>query len=125
MKVKKSLKIGAEIGGNLFRRALTVRFPKESLEIPKTYRGEHEFDGGKCRGCSLCANICPNKAIRMVETVNGRRPEIDLSKCCFCGLCEDVCPSKALRLTEELPRSVRNPSTLIKSPRKERGKAHE
>ena len=116
MKIKKSLKIGAEIVGNLFRRALTVQFPKESLEIPRNYRGEHNFDGEKCRGCSLCANICPNKAIRMVETANGKKPEIDLSKCCFCGLCEDICPSNALTLTKDLPKSIHKPSALVKSP---------
>ncbi len=116
MKLKKSLKIGAEIWGNLFRRALTVQFPKEFLAIPRTYRGEHKFDGEKCIGCSLCANICPNKAIKMMETANGKKPEIDLSKCCFCGLCEDICPTGALKLTMELPKSIHSPSALVKSP---------
>lgn len=116
MKLKKSLQIGLEILGNLFRGALTVRFPKESLEIPKAYRGEHSFDEEKCIGCGLCANVCPNKAIKMVETSDGKRPEIDLSKCSFCGLCEDICPTGALKLTKGLPKSTSNPLTLVKSP---------
>lgn len=49
---------------------------------------------GKCNGCFACFNICPKKAISMVEDENGFiYPKIDESKCINCGLCRKVCPS--------------------------------
>lgn len=46
-----------------------------------------------CCGCHACFNICPNKAINMVEDDNGFKiPVIDKAKCIDCGLCEKVCP---------------------------------
>lgn len=46
-----------------------------------------------CCGCSACANICPHKAISMVENSEGfLYPEIDETKCINCGLCEKACP---------------------------------
>lgn len=123
MKMRKSLRIVLEIAGNLFRRVLTVRFPEQSLELPEAYRGEHVLDTEKCKGCGLCADICSSKAIRMVETAEGKRPEIDASKCCYCGLCEDVCPANALRLTRHLSESVRDPSDLVKRPKEVKEKS--
>jgi len=78
---------------------MTYNFPPE-MPLTESFRGRHIFDPEKCKGCKLCARICPNKAIEMVERQsNGDkvlRPQIDYRKCCFCGLCVDVCPSKAL-----------------------------
>lgn len=46
----------------------------------------------KCCGCTACANICPKKAITMVEDEEGfLYPQIDESKCVNCGLCKKVC----------------------------------
>lgn len=45
-----------------------------------------------CCGCTACVNICPNKAIKMIEDEEGfLYPEIDKSKCIECGLCKKVC----------------------------------
>lgn len=47
----------------------------------------------KCYGCSACKNICPKKAITMVDDKDGFLiPKIDKEKCIDCGLCEKVCP---------------------------------
>lgn len=47
----------------------------------------------KCTGCSACMNICPKKAINMVEGKDGfRYPVIDQDKCIDCGLCKKTCP---------------------------------
>lgn len=106
---------------NLFRRPLTVKFPAESLSIPDGYRGKHKFLPDKCLGCGRCAEICPNKAIEMVEVKQKdgtikKQPEIDINKCCFCGLCEEVCPTKAIRLTQKIP--LANDIKKIKIPSK-------
>lgn len=47
----------------------------------------------RCTGCASCANICPNKAIEMLENEQGFvQPVINESKCIKCGLCLKTCP---------------------------------
>ncbi|RJS80524.1 NADH-quinone oxidoreductase subunit D [Candidatus Bathyarchaeota archaeon] len=99
----KSLKSGFQL---LKSKPITYNFPPET-PLAKEFRGRHIFDPTKCRSCGLCAKICPNKAIEMVEEggtpsssqVKVRHPQIDYAKCCFCGLCADICPTGALRMT--------------------------
>lgn len=114
---------GRELLKSLFGKPMTVRFPQESIEIAEGYRGAHAYDIGKCESCGLCANICPNRAIRMVRVSEENRseypnlyPEIDFGKCCFCGLCQDRCPHKAIRLTKGLPLSTFESPRLVKQP---------
>ena len=120
------LKTIIELLKNLFQKPMTVKFPHESIPIADGYRGEHKFDIDKCKSCGLCANICPNKAIKMVKASKKYEkeypklyPQTDLGKCCFCGLCEDRCPSKAIKLTKNIflstfdsKKVIRNPSIL-------------
>ncbi len=117
------LKTIVELLKNLFQKPMTVKFPHESIPIPGGYRGEHGFDIDKCRSCGLCANICPNKAIKMVKAPEeyGEKyprlyPQIDLGKCCFCGLCQDVCPTKAIKLTKNVFLSTFDSKEVIKNP---------
>jgi len=52
-----------------------------------------EIGKTKCTGCSLCANVCPSKAIKMKLDENGFYfPEIDFDKCTRCGICYAKCP---------------------------------
>lgn len=47
----------------------------------------------KCCGCRACENICPRKAITMVENNKGfLKPVINEELCVDCGLCKKVCP---------------------------------
>ncbi len=94
---------------NLFKRPMTVLFPAEKIDIPPRNRAKHTFDIDTCKSCSLCANICPNKAIEMVEVNDDKLkekypkkyPQIDLGKCCFCALCQDICPTGSLKLSTD------------------------
>jgi len=108
---------------NLFSKPMTVRFPHESIPIPDRYRGEHAYDIDKCISCGLCAKICPNRAIEMVEaskkykdTYPKTYPKIDIGKCCFCGLCEDICTKDAIRLTKNVFLSTFDHTNVIKYP---------
>lgn len=56
----------------------------------KLYINENE-----CCGCAACREICPHKAIKMVNGELGSKiPQIDASLCISCGQCEKVCPIK-------------------------------
>lgn len=61
-----------------------------SLDAVKSYVTD------KCDGCALCVDVCPYRAIRLVEVdLNGtsrRRIEPEISLCKGCGLCEATCP---------------------------------
>jgi NADH:ubiquinone oxidoreductase subunit F (NADH-binding)/ferredoxin len=51
------------------------------------------IDPELCKGCTLCAQRCPQEAI------SGERKEvhvIDQALCIRCGVCREVCPSEAV-----------------------------
>lgn len=51
------------------------------------------IDPDLCIGCSLCSQVCPAKAIDMVEG----KALPDLNRCWGCSICQLVCPQKALQ----------------------------
>ncbi|MBW2018805.1 MAG: CoB--CoM heterodisulfide reductase iron-sulfur subunit A family protein [Deltaproteobacteria bacterium] len=49
-----------------------------------------------CRGCSLCAELCPFEAIKVVETENGRKAQVIDVACKGCGVCAATCYRHAI-----------------------------
>ena len=84
------------------RRTVTEMYPTKKNKLPPRYRGRHIFFDELCIGCSLCAKVCPNDTIVMLERPEQtdpklkHRPIIDLNRCIFCGYCAEVCPAKCL-----------------------------
>jgi formate hydrogenlyase subunit 6/NADH:ubiquinone oxidoreductase subunit I len=87
---------------NLYKKPMTLVFPKEALPPVENYRGRQLLDIEKCVGCGMCSRVCPNDAIVMVEFNDKKCPQIHLGKCCFCGLCAENCPTGALEMTSEI-----------------------
>lgn len=87
---------------NSFRKPVTEIYPTVKFQPPERYRGRHIFYDELCIGCSLCAKVCPNNTIVMLERPEQtdpklkHRPIIDLNRCIFCGYCAEVCPAKCL-----------------------------
>lgn len=51
------------------------------------------LDKKYCCGCNACKNVCPKKAIEMVNDDKGfRYPKVNIELCIECGLCNKICP---------------------------------
>ena len=50
----------------------------------------------RCKGCDLCINVCPNKALTKADELNKNvqypPAPVENGKCTFCRLCEYTCP---------------------------------
>ncbi|HZQ98979.1 MAG TPA: NADH-quinone oxidoreductase subunit NuoI [Chloroflexota bacterium] len=103
---------------HLFRQPTTVQYPEVKRPVSPRFRGRHRlmrYENGleRCIGCSLCAGVCPAKAIYVEAAENtdedrhspgeryARRYEINMIRCIFCGYCQEVCPTEAIVLGPE------------------------
>ena len=65
----------------------------EKITNKKTYKRIDELSRSKCTGCTLCVNVCPRKAIHMIESEEGfYYPIINEAICVNCGACAKKCP---------------------------------
>jgi len=80
---------------SFFSRPFTTTFPLTAHEPAKKFRGKPEYNEDTCVGCGACFQVCPSKAIDMVDEIKdglGRRILIHHPKdCLFCGECERNC----------------------------------
>ena len=103
-----------------FGRPQTTMYPLERRELPPTYRGMNAVIWDLCIGCGICAEVCPNRCLKMKpETLDDEeqarawygshlakrkskpeRPAINFGHCMFCGFCEDYCPTGAMTMTD-------------------------
>jgi 2-oxoglutarate ferredoxin oxidoreductase subunit delta len=72
--------------------------PKEYQDNEKKVTVFH----GLCKGCGLCLEKCPQKAIifskKDLGVYSTPSVEIDPKKCNACGICEITCPDSALKV---------------------------
>ena len=92
---------------NLFRKPITIQYPKVTRAKPERFRGifalttNPETGQENCIGCKLCENICPSHVITVIpEKRDGRgwakEFYLDLGPCIFCEMCVQVCPTDAI-----------------------------
>jgi len=114
----------AETFRHLFAPRVTVQYPEVRREVSERFRGRVELqvdDEGKpkCVACTLCATVCPSKAISILpaEGPNGEKYPaefvVDISRCIFCGFCEEGCPKGAIKLSRLYELAEYEPSLLI------------
>lgn len=61
----------------------------------KPDRGQMRVDVEECKGCGLCVDACPPKAIVLSERINRygyRTAKYTGVSCTACGICFMVCP---------------------------------
>jgi Ni,Fe-hydrogenase III small subunit/formate hydrogenlyase subunit 6/NADH:ubiquinone oxidoreductase subunit I len=66
---------------------VTTRYPQESIEPPRGFRGAPEIVAGRSFAQLPAPSVCPSGAITASEA--GDRYGIDLAQCLFCGRCSE------------------------------------
>jgi 2-oxoglutarate ferredoxin oxidoreductase subunit delta len=81
-------------------------------KISESKKGKATVFLGLCKGCGLCIQKCPVKAISFsakdLGVYSTPSVEIDLNKCIFCGICETICPDCALKVSKKSKASSQN-----------------
>ena len=79
-------------------------------------QGRIVIDSERCKGCELCAGVCPQHVIHMSTTFNSRgyRPAqlVDPGGACTgCAVCAVICPDVAITVYRQIPAT---PARLLK-----------
>jgi len=74
--------------------------------------GRIVIDSERCKGCALCAGVCPQHVIHMSEVFNARgyRPAQladPTGRCTGCGVCAIICPDVAITVYRQAPQIPR------------------
>lgn len=92
----------------LFRKKVTIHFPKERNKRSDIFRGKHVLNTKLCVKCKTCEKACINGCINVENKF-----QIDYSSCCFCGRCVHACPTHALQMSKHDARCALNKKMLI------------
>ncbi|NLO06235.1 MAG: 4Fe-4S binding protein [candidate division WS1 bacterium] len=89
---------------------VTLGYPFTPREPEEGFRGLPRVDVNRCIGCGGCAEVCPARCIRVVDTDQTTRVLCFLhERCTFCGRCAEVCPVNAIEMTKEFELSTDDP----------------
>ena len=108
---------------NLFRPAITIRYPHVRAHIPERARWAVEInyaDDGthRCTACRICEKECPNHLIDIdVDIAEDRSRHIKRwyyrrGGCMMCGLCVEACPTDAIKMGHDYELAHANPDLL-------------
>jgi len=90
---------------SLFSPVFTTSFPREEHIPAEKFRGKPVVDDNNCVGCTTCANVCPPRAITIIDNKEKEVRTIirDWGCCIFCGQCEAFCiTGKGVKLSNQL-----------------------
>lgn len=92
--------------GSLFSAPYTTRFPADmtAVDLPDGFRGTPKFDPDTCVGCGACVQVCPTRAIDVIDDREGKKRQfrVDYTRCMNCGQCEEKCITESgIALTKD------------------------
>ncbi|MCP8320787.1 MAG: 4Fe-4S dicluster domain-containing protein [archaeon] len=99
-----------------FKRTFTIKHPFVRLKPTDMYRVIVMLNINRFIRCISCVNICPNKALEMVDLKWKKVPQYDAGRCCLCNLCVEVCPTIALSMSYEVDFSEYTRKDMIHTP---------
>ncbi|MFH1389948.1 MAG: 4Fe-4S binding protein [Candidatus Margulisiibacteriota bacterium] len=80
----------------------TNRYPFVPTKVPSGFRGKPQFYEQECVGCGACAEVCPARAIEVIDDHKTRTLIHHQDQCVYCGECERACiTEKGIKLTAE------------------------
>lgn len=84
----------------------THPFPKEPTPVPDNLRAAPKYNADLCIGCGACAEVCPARAIKVEDVLDGDKPirrlTCNYGNCIFCGECALHCTTEeGIQLTTE------------------------
>ncbi|EKD56670.1 MAG: 2-oxoacid:acceptor oxidoreductase, gamma subunit, pyruvate/2-ketoisovalerate [uncultured bacterium] len=99
----KALKFGLLLEDNEYSLSLdNVTKDKLVIDINQDDKKIHKRNPLYCKGCGLCIEKCPVKALfwstNKLNYISRPLPEVDINKCIACGICEQNCPDCAIEV---------------------------
>lgn len=68
-------------------------------------KGTVSIDTQRCKGCSLCVAVCPQKVLDLSKDPNAKgyyfAQQVNPEKCTGCAMCAQMCPDVAIRVFRE------------------------
>jgi formate hydrogenlyase subunit 6/NADH:ubiquinone oxidoreductase subunit I len=110
---------------SVVRGPYTHPFPAQPTPIPDHIRGRPTYDDAGCVGCGACAEMCPSRAIEVIEDRPGegpprRRLVLHYDVCVFCGECARGCTTgEGIRLSNEYELSGLDRRAMVQTVEKE------
>lgn len=136
--IKETLDAMAVTLKNIFRKPVTVMYPREKRSFPPRMRGVFALTVNpktgeeNCIACRLCQMICPSQVIKVIPEKRENRMyakefTLDMGACMFCEYCVQVCPTDAIVMTKNVEYAVYRREDLILNKEKmlEFGKKYE
>ena len=56
---------------------------------------------GKCTGCMECIDICPKKAIKVIDSWQEYNAVIDTEQCIQCNACHNACQNNVKQILNQ------------------------
>ncbi|RLC33866.1 MAG: 4Fe-4S ferredoxin, partial [Candidatus Nealsonbacteria bacterium] len=106
----------------LIQGPYTTRFPVAPHKPYKRFRGRPTPDDEWCVGCGACVEVCPAKAIELIDNPDARERKIiwHYDRCIFCGQCEANClTEKGVKLSNEYDLAALDRKSLVSEQKKE------
>lgn len=101
-----AIQIGQKMDAQTYSLSLEqIEKDKFELIIQEDVKKIHQCFPNLCKGCGLCIEQCPVKALSWskdkLNFISRPMPEVNLEKCIACGICQQVCPDCAIRITRK------------------------